>query len=159
MDTVRTGCCAYTACITLCKAAVIRFQYTLKHRRFLRLHFVLLNVSVTKLTLRTKIYCSMVTFIFYLLRTGRALEMYAPLKVYFITHPKCITVILNLFQNKSRNFWLLFLHKLNNFTNATQHMERQSTSASEEANEIKSLKLKILKGKLPDSCRTQLGKK
>jgi hypothetical protein len=76
-------------------------------------------------------------FLLSLSAAGRRIEKRESLKLYFISQPKCQTLILNLFQNESTKFWLLFLHnQLDNFTKAIQCMERQPTLASEVANEV-----------------------
>jgi hypothetical protein len=64
--------------------------------------------------------------------------MYEPLRAYFITQLKGLTLILIFSQNEISKFRFLCLHtNLDNFTKAIQRIERQSASDFEVANEFK----------------------
>lgn len=72
------------------------------------------------------------------------LEMFEPLKKYFVNQPKCKKMALKAFAKDSSKFCLQFIqNQLEIFNQSIQRKERQKTSAFEAFSELQLLKTKL----------------
>lgn len=71
----------------------------------------------------------------------RVLQLYVPLKEYFLSIKKCPTVLKNFFENPSSEMWLIFVHSQSGtFHTAILKIEGQNVSAIEAAKVIDELR-------------------
>lgn len=76
---------------------------------------------------------------------GRFLEMFAPLKSYFLSQSKCPTAIKNFFSDPMAEMWLRFAHSQSaTFHSAVLQIEGQNTSMIEVATALNELKAKLI---------------
>ena len=75
---------------------------------------------------------------------NRLIELYDPLKLYFLSLKKCPLTILRFFENPAGKFWILFVvNQLKNFNSTIKNIEFTRTTSFEAANEMTRLKGKI----------------
>ena len=75
----------------------------------------------------------------------RIIEMFEPLKQYFLGLEKCAPVIRSFFNNAQGKFWVLFIvNQLKNISDSIKLIEASSTTSFEAFDELATLKVKLI---------------